>query len=99
MLTNNKENNRMSPCPFCKIGALTRGVKQQTHTYKNKTVEIHQSGDWCDKCPEGVLSAADIRDTDRQIRDFHSKVNGLLTSIEIRDIRARLSLTQKQAAH
>lgn len=89
----------MNTCPFCKTGALVRRTKQQTYTYKNQTMNIQQPGDWCDNCEEGVLTNSDTKETEKHIRDFHSRVNGLLTSMEIKNIRARLRLTQKQAAY
>ncbi len=70
----------------------------QTYAYKDHSFEIEQPGEWCDACGEGVLSGADLKATNKQIREFQTRVDGLLTSQEIRRIRKKLKLSQKQAA-
>jgi HTH-type transcriptional regulator/antitoxin MqsA len=49
-------------------------------------------------CDEGILNGADLKATEKLKNDFQSQVDGLLTSEEIRRIRKKLKLTQKQAA-
>jgi len=44
------------------------------------------------------LESANLKATEKQISDFQSQVDGLLTSNEIKLIRKKLKLTQKQAA-
>jgi len=91
-------NKNMHKCPHCASGYLSFGVKQQTHSYKTNTFIVHQPGDWCNICPEGVLSGNHIKATSKVIRDMHAKIDHLLTSEEVRQIRNRLGLTQKEAA-
>jgi len=88
----------MKKCPFCKNGFLERKTIRETYTYKDHSVELDQPGEWCHACGEGILNGEDLKVTEKQIRDFQAKVDGLLTSDEIRHIRKRLKLTQKQAA-
>ena len=52
----------------------------------------------CPLCGEGILNGADLQATEKQIRAFQAQVDGLLTAAEIRRIRKKLKLTQKQAA-
>lgn len=91
-------NKNMNKCPHCSSGYLSFGVKQQTHRYKSDTFVVNQPGEWCDSCPEGVLSGNHIKATSKIIRDMHAKIDHLLTSEEVRQIRNRLGLTQKEAA-
>lgn len=88
----------MNKCPHCANGSLSFGIKQQTHTYKTKNFLVNQPGEWCDSCSEGVLSGAHIKATSKLIRDMQAKIDHLLTSEEVKQIRNRLGLTQKEAA-
>ncbi|TGO03283.1 hypothetical protein PN36_09270 [Candidatus Thiomargarita nelsonii] len=88
----------MKKCPFCKEGFLEKKTIKETYTYKGHTIEVDQPGEFCNSCEEGILNAADMKATEKQIRDFQSQIDGLLTSSEIQKIRRKLKLTQKQAA-
>ncbi|MDY0096423.1 MAG: type II toxin-antitoxin system MqsA family antitoxin [Candidatus Vecturithrix sp.] len=88
----------MKTCPFCGEGVLERKVLTETYTYKGHSFEIEQPGEWCSACEEGILNGKDLKATDKQIRDIQAQIDGLLTSSDIRRIRKKLKLTQKQAA-
>ena len=88
----------MKTCPFCGKGVLERKTIQETYCYKGQTLEVEQPGAWCNLCEEGILENDDLKATRKQIRDFQAEVDGLLSSSEIRRIRKKLKLTQKQAA-
>ncbi|EIJ43650.1 putative zinc finger/helix-turn-helix protein, YgiT family [Beggiatoa alba B18LD] len=88
----------MKKCPFCADGFLERKTILETYEYKGQTLTVKQAGDYCNACDEGILSGKDLQETQKQIHDFHAKIDGLLTSDEIRTIRKKLKLTQKQAA-
>lgn len=85
-------------CPLCIEGFLERKIVIETHTYKGHSKQVEQQGEWCNVCKEGVLSESDLKATQKQISDFQSRIDGLLTSDEIKKIRKKLRLTQKQAA-
>ena len=88
----------MKTCPFCGEGVLERKTIKETYTYKDQSIEVEQPGEWCNVCGEGILDSSDLKATEKQIRDFQAQVDGLLSSSEIRRIRKKLKLTQKQAA-
>lgn len=88
----------MKKCPFCPDGFLERKTIQETYTYKNHSISIEQPGEWCNSCGEGILNSDDLNATDQQIRTSQAQVDGVLPSSEIRRIRKKLNLTQKQAA-
>lgn len=85
-------------CPFCKDGALERKISQQIYSYKNHSIEIEQPGEWCNICGEGILNGADLKATEKPIRDFQAQTDGLLTSADIQRIREKLKLTHAEAA-
>lgn len=91
-------NKNLKKCPHCKTGFLSHGIKQQAHIYKEQRFSIDQPGEWCNVCQEGVLSGTHIKATSKTIRDVHAKIDNLLTSEEVKQIRNQLGLTQKEAA-
>lgn len=84
-------------CPECG-GSLLQETRKTSYTYKDQTIEVDQPGNWCQKCGEGVLSLADMKSTEQALHDHRAILDGLLTSQEIRRIRKKLNLTQKEAA-
>lgn len=84
-------------CPEC--GAkLSRETRSVSYTYKGHHIEISQPGEWCPACNEGVLSRDDMKATEKALHDFKARIDGLLTSDEVREIRKRIALSQKAAA-
>lgn len=84
-------------CPECG-GSLVQETRKIPYTYKDQTIEVDQPGSWCQKCGEGVLCLTDMKVTEQTLHDHRAIVDGLLTSQEIRRIRKKLNLTQKEAA-
>lgn len=87
----------MKNCPVCGRGQLERRTQRQVFRYQGKTFRYDQPGAWCDACHEGILDTADMDATERLLFDFRASVDGYLTTAEIRRIRKKLGLTQKQA--
>lgn len=84
-------------CPECG-GEMVRETRNVPYTYKNQVIEVKQPGDWCNACGEGVLTVTDIKATEKELHDFRAKIDGLLTSDEVRKIRKRIDMTQQVAA-
>jgi HTH-type transcriptional regulator/antitoxin MqsA len=85
-------------CFACGQGKLLQRTKLLTYTYKGQSIELKQSGLWCDHCDEGILSDDDIKETELAFDEFKSKVDGLLPPKEIRRIRKDvLKITQEEA--
>lgn len=82
-------------CPECG-GEMNREVRLVPYIYKNQTIQVEQPGEWC-ACGEAVLTHADVKATEKDLHDFRAHVDGLLTSVEVRQIRKKLKLTQKDA--
>ncbi len=84
-------------CPVCGKGRLNRKTVHQTFIYKGKKFRYEQPGLYCDNCKEGVLDNSDMEAVESTLFDFRAKVDGYLTTGEIRRIRKKLNLTQRKA--
>jgi len=87
----------MKRCSVCD-GELKREERMTLYTYKNKSQNILQSGDYCVECGEGFLSPKDLKASQKQIADFKRSVDHLLTTDEVRAIRKKFKLTQEKAS-
>ncbi|MBS0358932.1 MAG: type II toxin-antitoxin system MqsA family antitoxin [Proteobacteria bacterium] len=86
-------------CPFCGNKTYYHQVKPMTLNYKKeKKITLDQPGYWCDSCKEGVIGGQDRKATQKQLQAFRAKVDGLLSPDEIKKIRKKLKLSQKQAS-
>ena len=88
----------MKTCTVCGKGKLTRETRRVAYSYKGQSVEVAQPGEWCDTCGEAILSPEDMVATRPARHDALARAEGLLTSQEVHDIRAKLGLTQAEAA-
>jgi HTH-type transcriptional regulator/antitoxin MqsA len=88
----------MKKCPLCKNGTLSRKTKVMAYNYKGRKTNINQPGDFCNSCGDGILEGKDLKETRKQKHDFLAKVDGFLSSSQIRAIRLKLNLTQHEAA-
>lgn len=84
-------------CPLCGEKTYYHQIKPLTLRYKNHSITVKQPGYWCDSCGEGVIGGKDRKVTQKELQAFQSKVDGLLTPDDIRHIRGRLHIKQKEA--
>jgi HTH-type transcriptional regulator/antitoxin MqsA len=85
-------------CPLCGEFQQEHKVKPMTYTYKGFDFVIDQPAMWCDACGEGIIDAKDNNTVMPLILEKKAQIDGLLTPEEIRQVRVKLKLTQKQAA-
>lgn len=85
-------------CPLCG-SHLIHEARPREIIYRNHKVSISQMAEYCDGCGEAFLSHADSKSTEKVIADFKRTVDHLLTSDEIKEIRRKHKITQKQAAN
>jgi HTH-type transcriptional regulator/antitoxin MqsA len=88
----------MKECPICGNNKITRDIRNVVFEYKGQKITIKQPGLYCDECGEAFYDSNDIKATKKELADFKRKVDNLLTSQEIKRIRKKLSLTQKNAS-
>lgn len=85
-------------CPVCDKGKLTRAIRQLSYAYRGRTTTIRQCGRYCSACSEAILSTQEAASYMRTIKIFRAQVDSaILTPTEVRRIRKRLGLTQRQA--
>ncbi len=85
-------------CSVCGEGELERKTLTQTISYKDEKLKYDQPGEWCSSCEEGILHDSDMEATELLLSDFRAKVDGFLPTSDIKRIRSKLNLTQKQAS-
>ncbi len=85
-------------CPFCRQGTLVSEVREETCEYLGKIISIEMPGKYCITCGEGIFSAKETESYLETVKAFRAQVDAEpLPPTEIRKIRKRLKLTQKQA--
>ena len=82
-------------CPICGEGVLEKTVLEENFEYKGQSLTVPDYIVYnCPNCDEDIVDKNTSRDTEKIIRDFHRKTDGLLTSKEIRKIRKSFGFTQ-----
>jgi HTH-type transcriptional regulator/antitoxin MqsA len=85
-------------CLLCGEYALEHKVKPMVYKYKSREFIIDQPAQWCETCGEGVINSEDNNKVVSLIQAEKSRIDGLLTPTEIKQVRQKLKLTQKDAA-
>lgn len=82
----------MSKCAMC-------GNSEHIPNAKNQNTKIGKLlNKICTHCRKKTLKRIGDQPTSKTINDLYATINGLLTSHQVRQIRKRLNLTQKEAA-
>ncbi|MEA1922148.1 MAG: type II toxin-antitoxin system MqsA family antitoxin [Pseudomonadota bacterium] len=81
-------------CPVCDEGYLGLVQEKIEFTYKNHTTEVESNTLNCSVCGESFVISPSERELEKILTDERRKVDGLLTSDEIRTIRLSLGFTQ-----
>ncbi len=78
-------------------GKMVRDVRADTVTYKGKSVAVEQPGGYCTKCDEVVLDGPDAGIAEATFVRLKADVDGILTPREVRAIREKLGISQREA--
>lgn len=79
---------------------LVPDVRDQIHCYRGKAITIPTKGEYCPNCDEAILAEGEWERIDNAVREFRCQVNKNLGEPEfIAEVRRKLHLDQKQAAH
>ena len=81
-------------CPVCDEGLLELAQEKIEFTYKTHTAEVDSDTLNCSVCGESFVVSPSERELEKILTDERRKVDGLLTSDEIRAIRLSLGFTQ-----
>jgi HTH-type transcriptional regulator/antitoxin MqsA len=85
--------------PTCPITGepMVRGSKPMTIRYKGAEATFDMPGWYCEASGESVHTGEDMKVSDRELNRLRAKVEHLLSPEEIRRVRKRLRLTQREA--
>lgn len=85
-------------CPICEEGKLELKVGKNRVEYKGQTTDLDLHFSICDTCGSEQADPNQTRYNKRLMMAFKKQVEGLLLGDEMRLLRERLGLTQKEAA-
>lgn len=87
-------------CPVCEVGILTVKREDVEFSYHDSTMILAQQDIlYCQTCGESFLPPHTAREREKILTDARRKVDGLLTSEEIKAIRQQFRMTQTEFAH
>lgn len=86
-------------CPICGEFESEHRVKNVPYTYRGVQFYIDQPAEWCGACGEGIINAKDNKVVMLDIQSHKARIDGLLTPVEIKDVRKKLKLSQKDASY
>jgi HTH-type transcriptional regulator/antitoxin MqsA len=88
----------MTTAPLCPETSLpmVRDTRPMTISYKGASATIAMPGWYCDQSGESIHTGSDMRVSDAALRELKNKVD-LLDGAEIRRIRKKIGLTQREA--
>lgn len=86
-------------CPVCGEGHLRKIVQDETFEYKGQAIVVPSIESFvCDSCGDGVYNKEVSRGLEKCLADERRKIDGMLTSGQIREIRTALGYTQVEFA-
>lgn len=92
--------NKGDICPICGSEKISEKVITGRFKYKGHLIRIPDYHVFeCDSCTEKIVSNKTLKENEKTLTDFRRKVDGLLTSDEIRAIREKLGKTQTEMAN
>lgn len=86
--------------PVCPVSGhpMVRDVRPMAISYKGRSTNVEMPGWYCDASGESIHSGDDMKISDRALNRLKAEVERLLLPEDIRRIRKRLGLTQKEAS-
>jgi HTH-type transcriptional regulator / antitoxin MqsA len=88
--------NRTPICP--ETGKpMVRDTRPMTLTYKGQSATFDMPGWYCNESGESIHTAEDIKVSDAALKELKIKVENLLRPHEVRRIREKFGLTQREA--
>jgi HTH-type transcriptional regulator / antitoxin MqsA len=76
---------------------LRRGVRAITYTYKGRSATVDMPGYYSEDGTDGVHIGEDMAPSDAALRKMKEEVDGIPAPQTIRQIRAKLKLSQREA--
>ncbi len=89
-------SNNYEICHECG-SKMYRDIRPETLTYKGHSIVVQQPGWYCGGCDEVLFTGTDAKTTEPAFLKLKAEADGLLTPIEIKEIRKKLHLSQEAA--
>ena len=85
--------------PICpETGAvMSRGTRLMTLSYKGRSIEIEMPGWYAEGVEDGIHNGDDMKTSDRALHRLKAQTEGLLLPEDVRRIRRKLGLSQREA--
>lgn len=89
----------MTKAPTCpETGKpMVRDTRPMTLAFKGHSITIDMPGWYCDDSSESIHTGEDMKVSDAALQALKIKVENLLSPEEVRRIRVKMGLTQRQA--
>jgi len=90
---------KMTLCPVCDSGKLDTRTYSDTFKHNGQPLQVHGlEGCECAVCGADPILPDQIKRNQARIADAKRRADGMLSGLEIRQVREQLGLTQRQAA-
>lgn len=76
---------------------MVRGTRPMTLSYKGHSIEIEMPGWYAEGVEDGIHSGDDMKVSDRALHRLKAQAEGLLLPEDVRRIRRKLGLSQREA--
>jgi HTH-type transcriptional regulator / antitoxin MqsA len=89
----------MSNVPVCpETGKpMARGTRPMEISYKGQSTTIDMPGWYCDESSESIHTAEDMKVSDAALKELRKEVENLLKPQDVKRIRKKIGLTQREA--
>jgi HTH-type transcriptional regulator / antitoxin MqsA len=89
----------MSKTPVCpETGApMVRATRPLEISYKGQSTTIDMPGWYCDESGESIFTDEDMKVSDAALKELRKEVENLLGPLDIKRIRTKMGLTQREA--
>ncbi|MFN3200020.1 MAG: type II toxin-antitoxin system MqsA family antitoxin [Bradymonadia bacterium] len=93
--------SKQPTCPSCGAPGMVHETRPDVVEYTDGGVtlsrEIMQPGWWCNACGEALFTGAEARMSFEAHQELRAEAKGVLSPAQVRTIRERLGLSQRQA--
>jgi HTH-type transcriptional regulator / antitoxin MqsA len=89
----------MSNVPVCPETEkpMARGTRPMEISYKGQSTTIDMPGWYCDESSESIHTAEDMKVSDAALKELRKEVENLLKPQDVKRIRKKIGLTQREA--
>jgi HTH-type transcriptional regulator / antitoxin MqsA len=89
----------MSKAPFCpQTGKpMVRDTRPMEISYKGQSTTVDMPGWYCNESGESIHTAEDMKVSDEALKELRLQVENLLKPQDVKRIRTKIGLTQREA--